>query len=622
MDPLSVTASIIGILAAAGKLYELLDSIISTTKDAPQVLTALARETHEVEAVVLSLQNVLKDLSVTPPHRTALIQLDQLIITLTDSVLAVDELKDAIAPFIAVGGQKIPFKVRLKWTRAEASCMRIVDRMQMQKTSILLMLNILQCSSDLEASQSQASLALTMEQLVQTNRELCRRLRNLEDRFDATSVVTEKFRGSNTLLQGDDETIRAVQPSTSKHVSILEAVKIHFAFDDDLQSSRVYQMTRSSVCDHSFVSSAVRTNAWSIFSGLSLADISIISVVALPLYSGDINNHEHYSFGDIERSQSRETTAVQKIWSNSPPLIEMQNPLLSSPSDQLITAGTSEQAQQFGERDISVEPQQTSIIVSPLPSALPSTEHAISSFRDEIELALSHSDWFHGNTPRRNDTPISAIVTDRRSKDSGSDHSSLGKTSSHRVDDNLEEDDSLEEDDVVYDCRGCGEVLKEGKAFELAGHRYHMNCFRCNTCGTLLDSDANLLLLGDGSLMCNNCTYSCNHCGNKIEDLAILTGDQAFCVNCFICRNCKRKIANLRYARTSQGIFCMTCHESFMARRRKKTKKPPVPAAPKEEKSLPALADQPPQHTTLTPNIGIRSDIYLEPTTTNGVGRG
>jgi len=106
-----------------------------------------------------------------------------------------------------------------------------------------------------------------------------------------------------------------------------------------------------------------------------------------------------------------------------------------------------------------------------------------------------------------------------------------------------------------------------------AGNRWHIDCFRCNTCGTILDSDANLLLLGDGSLICNNCTYSCSVCGNKIQDLAILTGDQAFCATCFKCRNCKKKIENLKYARTSQGIFCMDCHESLMQRRRKKSQK-------------------------------------------------
>lgn len=127
---------------------------------------------------------------------------------------------------------------------------------------------------------------------------------------------------------------------------------------------------------------------------------------------------------------------------------------------------------------------------------------------------------------------------------------------------------------------------------DTAGNRWHIDCFRCNTCGTLLDSDANLLLLGDGSLICNNCTYSCSACNNKIEDLAILTGDQAFCSGCFRCRNCKRKIENLRYARTSQGIFCMSCHESLMARRRKKARTPKQTAAgaqPGHDKALPSL---------------------------------
>ncbi|KAK3391062.1 hypothetical protein B0H63DRAFT_131226 [Podospora didyma] len=148
----------------------------------------------------------------------------------------------------------------------------------------------------------------------------------------------------------------------------------------------------------------------------------------------------------------------------------------------------------------------------------------------------------------------------------------------------------------VFPCKGCGEILEEGKAFELAGNRWHLDCFRCNQCNTLLDSDANLLLLGDGSLICNNCTYSCSACGNKIEDLAILTGDQAFCATCFRCRNCKRKIENLRYARTSHGIFCMNCHESLMARRRKKSKATAQAKAREKDgspmvtdKSLPAL---------------------------------
>lgn len=55
MDPLSVTASIVGILGAAGKVAELLRFIISTAKDAPQVVAALACEINEVQAALSSL---------------------------------------------------------------------------------------------------------------------------------------------------------------------------------------------------------------------------------------------------------------------------------------------------------------------------------------------------------------------------------------------------------------------------------------------------------------------------------------------------------------------------------------------------------------------------------------
>ncbi|KAH3365730.1 hypothetical protein KXW94_003424 [Aspergillus fumigatus] len=175
----------------------------------------------------------------------------------------------------------------------------------------------------------------------------------------------------------------------------------------------------------------------------------------------------------------------------------------------------------------------------------------------------------------------------------------------------------MEQDDVPFPCKGCGEILEEGKAFELAGNRWHIECFCCSTCGTLLDSDAHLLLLGDGSLICSNCTYSCSSCGNKIEDLAILTGEQAFCAQCFRCRNCKRKIENLRYARTSQGIFCMDCHESLMQRRRKKkagvpTSKKPGPGV-KLDKSLPSLPPEEPEPHR-APNDSIL-DHYLDDAT-------
>lgn len=154
----------------------------------------------------------------------------------------------------------------------------------------------------------------------------------------------------------------------------------------------------------------------------------------------------------------------------------------------------------------------------------------------------------------------------------------------------------------------------------LAGNRWHIDCFRCHTCGAYLDSDVNLLMVGDGSLVCRNCAYSCSSCGSKIDDVAIVTGEQAFCAGCFKCRNCKKKIENLRYARTSQGIFCMDCHESLMSRRRKRTarnaaqrQKPPAPSM-HLDKSLPSLPASmvAPENNPPPPSS---SDIYSDSTT-------
>ena len=69
----------------------------------------------------------------------------------------------------------------------------------------------------------------------------------------------------------------------------------------------------------------------------------------------------------------------------------------------------------------------------------------------------------------------------------------------------------------------------------------------------------------------------------------------------------------------------MSCHESLMARRRKKSKKPPAPAAPKVDKSLPALPpqfeEQQSQRSAYTPDVETPSDVFSEPTTADASPR-
>ena len=72
-----------------------------------------------------------------------------------------------------------------------------------------------------------------------------------------------------------------------------------FAFEEELSKSWVYKRAdNQDEGGFSVISSAGRTASWSMLSGLSMSDISNISILALPVYAEDIANREQYKFGD------------------------------------------------------------------------------------------------------------------------------------------------------------------------------------------------------------------------------------------------------------------------------------------------------------------------------------
>lgn len=98
---------------------------------------------------------------------------------------------------------------------------------------------------------------------------------------------------------------------------------------------------------------------------------------------------------------------------------------------------------------------------------------------------------------------------------------------------------------------------------------FHVDCFKCAKCNNQVTADTNLLLLSDGSPVCANCSYCCNVCKLPILDEAIMTGDDSYHAHCFNCKVCKKRIDELVFAKTSQGIYCMDCHNERVARSRR-----------------------------------------------------
>lgn len=133
---------------------------------------------------------------------------------------------------------------------------------------------------------------------MKNNIELSQRLAHLESQLDATRSVTTKRTVSvaSTTLEYQ---IPVIAPSNdvSPRASIQPGdVARVFQFEPVLKASRVYRRAKRDTTDYSFRSSIALSHAWTALSDMSLGDISIISVIALPVQSTDLANADRYEF--------------------------------------------------------------------------------------------------------------------------------------------------------------------------------------------------------------------------------------------------------------------------------------------------------------------------------------
>lgn len=124
-------------------------------------------------------------------------------------------------------------------------------------------------------------------------------------------------------------------------------------------------------------------------------------------------------------------------------------------------------------------------------------------------------------------------------------------------------------------CAQCKLPIHSGHAYEVGEERWHTDCFACSKCKKPLDCNSDFMVLGTGALICFECSDSCKVCHKKIDDLAIIlaSSNEAYCSSCFKCSKCHANITDLKYAQTKRGIFCISCHQKLLEKRRQYEKK-------------------------------------------------
>lgn len=184
--------------------------------------------------------------------------------------------------------------------------------------------NRIYSTSDEHAERNRQNLdELIGERLKDSDME--RRLRLVEEHFRlrmGAQVQHSSTAHSSTSDELDDVTIRGDTTQVNTQIpiapaaprgGILSPMIFQRKFERVLNKTWVYRRNQDRDEDISFHSSEIRLSAWSVLSELSLADISIIAVLALPVCFQELANDQWYRVG----MQQAEATAESNDLDNA-----------------------------------------------------------------------------------------------------------------------------------------------------------------------------------------------------------------------------------------------------------------------------------------------------------------
>ena len=140
MDPLSVSASIIGIATAAAQVSQLLTKFTRSSLHASASARAVLMEVTGIQFCLHQLQDFLLGHDENHRSRRSLILIEQVIVVFTDCVSLFSELEQLLEGLKS--GEHMGIIDRVKWAAKEATISRISTRLQASKTSLNLMLTI------------------------------------------------------------------------------------------------------------------------------------------------------------------------------------------------------------------------------------------------------------------------------------------------------------------------------------------------------------------------------------------------------------------------------------------------------------------------------------------------
>jgi len=223
-DPLSIAASVAGLAAIAGKVTKIMWDFVSGIDDAPQSARSVLNTVNETKLTIEAIQHLIETIASVSSWRRTMIRLDHLALTLSNCILTLSELESVVV--VANG-----ILERINWIRAESKVARLVPRLESQKTSLALIVTVLQwyllpshlaCAgilksrseSHLGAVRDRVRLQSTIDEIRQQNEIMAQRLLNIEGFYCQQNQSATFFDDGSTIRPGGGTTQRLGQYGT------------------------------------------------------------------------------------------------------------------------------------------------------------------------------------------------------------------------------------------------------------------------------------------------------------------------------------------------------------------------------------------------------------------------
>lgn len=299
MDPLSISASIVGITTAAVQVSHLLREFIHHAGGAPASARGVLREVTGVHLCLQQLQDYLLGKQEVAQSRKSMVLIEQVVIIFTDCVSAFSQLEQIMEGLRT--GENMRKIDKVKWAMKEAAVSKIQHRLQASKTSLTLMLSILTwyayaplrepqrspyltlfSNSMNHAEDSMRNLTSLIQEVVRSNANMSRRLKSLE-RMHPALAMSRRSSATNA-----SSAVEAASRSGS------QCTRDRFSFQNQLETSPAYQRVSA---NNFRLSSSSGSPSYepSCLSGLSLRDVTDLSTLALPIYPMELWNHQRFS---------------------------------------------------------------------------------------------------------------------------------------------------------------------------------------------------------------------------------------------------------------------------------------------------------------------------------------